>query len=363
MIEVTVFDNFHYHPSYYLVGFEKLAQTGRIKLTYQHGTKNILPDSEKRNKAIVFSAQKDNVVRTAMIDIGDDFKGVKVEVLRLLDFTFKFNYNEAYVRDTVPPELAAKLFPLGFHVPIFPEQWMGNQHTMRWLLTGFYSRHDADLRQRGRDAAEAYRSWRDASPKTASLDYYRSFREPKFETDLFWNVSYWRQNWEQSGNAAKERISIMKRLRKIDALGKFNMQYGFVDKADAREDYPDLVLNNSPRYAAYIRCVGTAKLTLITPGVHECFSYRIAEQLAMGRFALMQKHVNKSYVPLEDGKHVVFFEPDVSDLEEKLIYYLEHDEERERIAAQGAAYFDAFYAPEKQIEYMLRTMLPDTVPS
>lgn len=359
MIEVTLYDNFVHHASFYLIGFEQLAKTGKIKLTYRHGVDNPLPDSEKRSKAIVFSARQNGITRTAMIDIGDNFESVKVNILRLLNFTFKFNYNEAYIRDNIPPEEAAKLFPLGFHVPMYPENWMGNQHALRWLTAGLLSERSASPRKRLDTALDFYRTWRDASSKTTSLDEYRSYREPKVVTsDLFWNVSYWRPKWEASGNASNERIKAMQILKKIDASGKYDMKYGFIDKTEVREDFPDYVLDDSPRYGAYIRAVGTAKMTLITPGIYECFSYRIAEQLAMGRFALMQKHVNKSYVPLEDGKHVVFFEPDMSDLEEKVVYYLEHDDERERIARQAAEFFDTYTAPMKQVEYMLQTMFP-----
>ena len=50
---------------------------------------------------------------------------------------------------------------------------------------------------------------------------------------------------------------------------------------------------------------------------------------------------------LEDGVHVVFLENGFGDLEDKVIYYLEHPDEREKIATNGARLFDEYIDPEQ----------------
>jgi spore maturation protein CgeB len=44
---------------------------------------------------------------------------------------------------------------------------------------------------------------------------------------------------------------------------------------------------------------------------------------------------------------------DLSDLEEKVDYYLKHDEEREEIAHNGLEYFNKWLSPEATINYII----------
>ena len=46
-------------------------------------------------------------------------------------------------------------------------------------------------------------------------------------------------------------------------------------------------------------------------------------------------------------------ERDLSDMEEKINYYLAHDDERLQIAANGRAYYDAYVAPEAMARYVI----------
>lgn len=61
------------------------------------------------------------------------------------------------------------------------------------------------------------------------------------------------------------------------------------------------------------------------------------------------------YIPndFEDGKHAVFFKEDLSDLKDKIDYYLEHDDDRKRIAKAGKEHFLKFHVNEKRAEYFL----------
>ena len=84
----------------------------------------------------------------------------------------------------------------------------------------------------------------------------------------------------------------------------------------------------------------------------------MGEHMAMGKFALVERPLNKTYVPLSEGKDVVYFENDLSDLDHKLVYYLHHDEERRAIANRSKQYFDQYCRPEVQIKYMINNLMP-----
>ncbi len=43
-------------------------------------------------------------------------------------------------------------------------------------------------------------------------------------------------------------------------------------------------------------------MSLVTHGVKDCFSWRMGEHLALRRFALFERPVNETRVPLVEGK-------------------------------------------------------------
>jgi hypothetical protein len=55
----------------------------------------------------------------------------------------------------------------------------------------------------------------------------------------------------------------------------------------------------------------------------------------------------------EDGKHAVFCQNNLSDLTGLVKYYLDHDEQRERITEQGYQHLLRHHACERRVEYFL----------
>jgi hypothetical protein len=98
------------------------------------------------------------------------------------------------------------------------------------------------------------------------------------------------------------------------------------------------------KYAELIR---RSKINLNFPGGPDGYDQvkgRVFETLA-SRSLLMERKNSATSQYLTDGKHYITFENE-SDLEEKIRYYLKHEEEREQIANDGYSLFKERYTAE-----------------
>jgi len=110
------------------------------------------------------------------------------------------------------------------------------------------------------------------------------------------------------------------------------------------------------RYSHFLREVAAARLSLHLPG-NGPFTHRIAEFLGLGTCMVAVRLATELHVPLVPGEHYVEIAEDLSDLREKIYYYLAHEEERARIAAAGRAYFDRYLHAEQLVAYYARMMM------
>jgi len=99
-----------------------------------------------------------------------------------------------------------------------------------------------------------------------------------------------------------------------------------------------------------VKTINQAKIVLnihYTPILNT--EHRIIESLACGCFVLSQKLYNAEL--FEDRKHLVYFDND--DVYELIEYYLEHEEEREKIAQEGMEEVRKKYTAVQQLQEIL----------
>lgn len=96
---------------------------------------------------------------------------------------------------------------------------------------------------------------------------------------------------------------------------------------------------------AYRNSLCQTKINLALDGIGE-YTFRHQELFFLGKFVLSSATIRESELPLplEDGKHYVAF-TDTTDMLEKIRYYLQHEEERQRIAKAGQELFAQYYDP------------------
>lgn len=93
------------------------------------------------------------------------------------------------------------------------------------------------------------------------------------------------------------------------------------------------------------------KIGLALPGIGD-LTFRQMEIMAMGRPCMITK---SSIIAVADGYGCwIEIKCDMSDFVYKVVYYLEHEEEREEIGRKGQAFWERYYSPKGQAEYILK---------
>ncbi len=98
------------------------------------------------------------------------------------------------------------------------------------------------------------------------------------------------------------------------------------------------IKNVQLKYSEWIKIFGAARIVIVLHFQDEktpCYqaSPKVYEALACKSFVLVDRQKDV-FSLFDDGEHLVSFDS-TEDLKEKITYYLEHPDERERIAAQG----------------------------
>ena len=106
---------------------------------------------------------------------------------------------------------------------------------------------------------------------------------------------------------------------------------------------------NFPRGEDYARIINSAKIWLSTPSAIDLVGTRFYEIMASKTLLFCNK--SDAYKGLfEDGVHCVMFDPNLSDFDDKLFYYLRNDAEREEIVERGYEYVIHNHTWDRRIE-------------
>lgn len=92
-------------------------------------------------------------------------------------------------------------------------------------------------------------------------------------------------------------------------------------------------------YRQSLREASRSRICIDLPGQGD-FCFRLLDYLAVGAFVIAYPHKTTLPEPLIDRHHIVYMQPDMSDLVSLCHYYLEHQEERLFIRNNAADYFD-----------------------
>ncbi len=361
MLSVTVHDNTTWEFYWWILGFRRLARAGAIALRFARGRKSPIPHDVGGWGSLTFTVEGPGLgrPRVGFLELRDGFEELNLPALERADAYFKFNCNSAYLDANVSGDLRRKIHPIAFWFPIrLARNAAVPVDAFRALRASLLcaARGTGSF---GEDLPFGLRTFAASLRFPFLEDYTEEFaNRPERTRDFFWKVSAWR-----SDHATAERLRVMEILDRVRSETGRRMDYGFVDAAHARAQFPERILLTDASRRGYLRDLAGAAMSLVTHGVKDCFSWRMGEHLALRRFALFERPVNETRVPLVDGKNAAFFESDLSDLADKLHFYLDRPAERDRIALAGREFFDSVCAPAVQARALIETLCGGRVDS
>ena len=104
-----------------------------------------------------------------------------------------------------------------------------------------------------------------------------------------------------------------------------------------------------PRGEDYVRLINRSKMWLATPSAIDIVGTRFYEIMATKTLLFCSK--SAVYEGLfEDKTHCVMFEPDLHDFDDRLFYYIDHDDERQEIVEAGYAHVLRNHTWERRVE-------------
>lgn len=148
---------------------------------------------------------------------------------------------------------------------------------------------------------------------------------------------------------------------RFDVYGRFGKLYGFEQRSAcidtlAKCGHPMHGGFAFVRYSRFLDEASSSRICIDLPG-NGALCFRFIDMLALGCFIIAYPHNTVMPSPLINGEHLVYMKEDMSDLPELVEYYLHHEEERLRIAANAQRYFDNTLSKASLGAYYLRTII------
>ena len=103
-------------------------------------------------------------------------------------------------------------------------------------------------------------------------------------------------------------------------------------------------------FEEYIQKINESKICISSNVKSPRLSGKYYEILACGTFFLTTRPEDFGTLGFKNGKHLILYENDFNDLESQIKYFLEHEEEREKIALEGMKFVRKYHNTELRVK-------------
>jgi len=124
------------------------------------------------------------------------------------------------------------------------------------------------------------------------------------------------------------RVKIQEMLHKMDGLVVETRKHNFQD---------------------YVEKINQSKIFINCNAGYKFVNPRVNEVMSCGTFLLTDRNDEFQQIGYEDGKHLVLFD-NLDDLRDKILYYLENEDEREEIATNGMTFVRSNFSNRHRVK-------------
>jgi hypothetical protein len=259
------------------------------------------------------------------------------------------------------------------------------EHAGEWmdsLVDGFREHLDVEYT----DAAQPYKHVVlatlsiDGSKRPIAIDYsdYLDVDEQCLaDTDVYFKMQYAVSGYDSDrvqpggfvarGQALYRYLPALRELRarttaRHDVHGAFSSTYAQDVRHRALEQLAEQKLFRFDggtyllRHSAYLQKIARSKVCIDLPG-NGPLCFRLVEYLGVGSCIVGPPHAARLHVPLVDGEHIAYVNPDLSDLVATVAELVGQPDRRELLAANATEYFERYLHPRQLAAYYLHTAL------
>lgn len=289
-------------------------------------------------------------------DLYDASHSFSKYALEHCDFVFKRNYESKYV-EQLPDAFQRKLYPLGwtFGVHSKHKKSSGKFYTgliltnARLNLKGdryFFNRILETFQQQKKH-------WKfiNTTRKLQSFDVKPT--SPEKDYIVFQTRCFAHENEPELKQLHQQRYRIIL-LLKHHFPDLF--RGGFIPSKLVNEKYKDAITNLKTDPQSYLELVKSSKIGIYTQGIQDSPAWKMAEYLSQGKVVIAQRFKTELPVPLEDKKHVLFFDEE-HQIPELCKLVLGNTELASNLAHNGRRYYETHISPKQNIKRIIELML------
>lgn len=148
----------------------------------------------------------------------------------------------------------------------------------------------------------------------------------------------------------------------FDVYGRFSLEFAketrrkAIEILQAQKEFKFEGSLTKVGYIDFLKETARAKICIDLPGEGD-FCYRLVNYFAIGACVIGPRHRTDLHVPLVDKKQMAFCKDDFSDLVDLCKFYLENEEEREKMCIESREYFEKYLHKDNLANYYLRTCI------
>lgn len=357
------------HSSYIHTGLFELEKEGflRTRIIFSvkkrpgtlHLKNNVLETRKATHPKTSFYELIDTKINhkiTFATDLYDASYSFSEYALKHCDFVFKRNFETQHV-SLLPEEYQKKILPLGWTFGVHLSKKNIN-FKFYWGL--ILSNLTIDLKpdryffnRLYNSLSKQQRHWSFIKTSRNINQFENNFSNFNSDLIIFQTRCFTNENNLELQELHQQRYHIIQLLQ-----SHFPEQFrgGFISSEIAEKYYPDAITNLKTDPISYLELVKSSKIGIYTQGIQNSPAWKMAEYLSQGKVVIAQRFQTELAVPLEDQKHVLFFD-DIKEIPELCDLIFKNQKLAEQLMENGRRYYENNIAPKQNIKRIIELML------